>query len=332
MAETWDETKPAGTRNPKLGDDDIREHKRAIRERMAEEHHMEAIETTAYGSAGSQIGRHKKITLIEQAANPVTLADELALIAKDVTGHPELFLVPELGGAAIQLTTGNVTLINKAVVELLKDITASAAEINQLAGYSLFPAGTVMLFGNNAAPVGWTRKSDWQDNAMLCFAGAGDIAGGGAVNPQTAHAHTGPSHMHTGPSHTHTGPSHRHTGPSHSHGVGTYKFRTLTGYLNRLRGYDSVGGTKTITSTAAISIGAGEVALTLYNAAALNDDIFYTANGIGTSAASGTGLTGAGGTGSTGVSGTGNTGASGTGATSANTAPHYQEVIAATKD
>lgn len=40
---TWDstfESKPAGSRSPKYGDDDIREHKEAVRERIAKEHVM----------------------------------------------------------------------------------------------------------------------------------------------------------------------------------------------------------------------------------------------------------------------------------------------------
>lgn len=51
------------------------------------------------------------------------------------------------------------------------------------------PTGTIMLFGQNSAPTGWTRKADWQDNAMLCYASAGAIGSGGAVNPQSTHIH-----------------------------------------------------------------------------------------------------------------------------------------------
>ena len=51
------------------------------------------------------------------------------------------------------------------------------------------PSGTIMLFGQNSAPTGWTRKADWQDNAMLCYASAGAIGSGGTVNPQSVHTH-----------------------------------------------------------------------------------------------------------------------------------------------
>ena len=57
------------------------------------------------------------------------------------------------------------------------------------------PSGTIMLFGNASAPTGWTKKTDWQDNAMLCYA-SGAPSSGGAVDPQATHTHTGPSHNH----------------------------------------------------------------------------------------------------------------------------------------
>jgi len=53
-----------------------------------------------------------------------------------------------------------------------------------------FESGTcIAAFGQNSAPTGWTRKDDWQDNAMLCYAATGDIGSGGAANPQGAHSH-----------------------------------------------------------------------------------------------------------------------------------------------
>lgn len=69
--------------------------------------------------------------------------------------------------------------------------------------YIEFPSGTIMLFGQTSPPAGWTRKADWQDNAMLCYAAAGAIGSGGAVDPQAAHTHTGPSHTHSIGNHVH---------------------------------------------------------------------------------------------------------------------------------
>jgi hypothetical protein len=155
----------------------------------------------------------------------------------------------------------------------------------KMASGVVIPSGTIMLFGQNSAPTGWTKKTDWQDNAMLCYA-TGNIGNGGSVNPQSAHTHTGPSHTHTGPSHT-------HTGPSHTHAVALPKQGWAGEYGETSRIYAGVNSNSVKERTL-------------------------------TSGASGTGATGA--------SGTGVTGAGGTGATGANTAPHYQEVIAATKD
>ena len=51
-----------------------------------------------------------------------------------------------------------------------------------------FPATTVMLFGQSAAPTGWTKKTDWQDQSMLVYT-TGNIAQGGAVDAKAAHQH-----------------------------------------------------------------------------------------------------------------------------------------------
>ncbi|BBO74385.1 hypothetical protein DSCW_18020 [Desulfosarcina widdelii] len=59
-------------------------------------------------------------------------------------------------------------------------------------------AGTcIAAFGQNTAPTGWTRKDDWQDNAMLCYAATGDIGSGGDINPQAGHSHDLNDHRHT---------------------------------------------------------------------------------------------------------------------------------------
>jgi len=150
----------------------------------------------------------------------------------------------------------------------IKDANVTAAKLEASAK---FASGTVMLFGQSSAPTGWTRKADWQDNAMLCYASSGNIGSGGAVNPQSTH--------------THTGPSHTHTGPSHTHDVTIPQAGWVDGY--------------------------GHPGLYIGNA-----------NNMATRVLAG----------AAGAAGTGATGAEGTGATGANSAPHYQEVIAATKD
>jgi hypothetical protein len=90
MTETWDETKPAGSRNPLLGDDDIREFKRAMRERLAIDHDFEATESPAFGDSGSTIGYHKKVSMMTQAATPSVDNDTGVLYTMDVGGKAEL--------------------------------------------------------------------------------------------------------------------------------------------------------------------------------------------------------------------------------------------------
>lgn len=126
-------------------------------------------------------------------------------------------------------------------------------------------SGTIMLFGQNSAPTGWTRKADWQDNAMLCYAASGNIGNGGGVNPQATHTHTGPEHGHT---------------------------------------LDKVNST------------ANHTAIVSTDRVASNSGLLYTVTAGGTIVS----LT------------KDTTTLNGTGATGANTAPYYQEVIAATKD
>jgi len=279
-------------------------------------------------------------------------------------------------------------------------------------GVSEFAPGTVMLFGNSTAPVGWTRKTDWQESAMFCYRATGTPNNGGGVNPQSTHNHTGPSHTHTmqshihsmqshthsgphhrptGPSHAHTGPSHTHTGPNHTHTGSGHNHTTLSMTLStsqipahihtanqvahnhtypQLLFYHGVGGdgtrgdklvgaegpynTYTVenmdTSQPAITVNAN----TGGGASHAHGNTGY--GGTGATGGGGTGATGSDGTGNTSYNGTGNTGyagtnntgaasvantgtpsnnttaAAGTGNTSSNTAPYFQEVIAATKD
>lgn len=86
---------------------------------------------------------------------------------------------------AVQEEIANV--IEQCGVTLKTSATESRDQLWDalLQGGIRFVAGTIMLFGQSAAPTGWTRKSDWQNNAMLCYAASGAIASGGADNPQS---------------------------------------------------------------------------------------------------------------------------------------------------
>lgn len=99
--EVNDETKPAGNRARSLGDDDIREFKRIIRERLAEDHQFAADETGL-----GNIGTHKKITFSEtQGSDPTAYDDCGYLYIKTVSAVKELFWKGS-AGSALQITSG----------------------------------------------------------------------------------------------------------------------------------------------------------------------------------------------------------------------------------
>jgi len=141
----------------------------------------------------------------------------------------------------------------------------------------LFPAGTKMLFMQNAAPSGWAFVSSNNDRVILnsSTVGEGGSTGGSwTLDGLTVANHTHGSGSLAGGAHTHTGPSHTHSGPDHSHGPGTYNIS-----IPRSQGADN--GSNWAIST---------------NAEGNNIPV------TGTSDDSGTGETGAAGTGATGSS------------------------------
>lgn len=91
---TWDETIPPGTESISLGDNRIREFKYAIRERLAEEHYFYQDET-----GHSDVGLHKKITLLELAADPTVLANSAILYTKETATKAEIWNMFETNNA-----------------------------------------------------------------------------------------------------------------------------------------------------------------------------------------------------------------------------------------
>lgn len=162
---------------------------------------------------------------------------------------------------------------------------------------SFFPVGTSMVFDQAIAPTGWTKKSDWADNASLIIGNA--YGSGGADSPTSwvTAVGVGPhdSHEHIGPSHVHAGSSHAHVTSIPRAGWGQTAI-AATGYL-----------VASLTGTLATVTGAVSRALTSE----------------------------VGGTENTGYSGTENTGSGGPtthAVTQATYTPKYQIVIAAIKN
>jgi len=186
--------------------------------------------------------------------------------------------------AATGSLTVNVTSILGSGTKTAWTVSLSAPVTTLTFG--TFPAGTKMLFYQDAAPLSWTILDTLDDKVV--YVTKGSAAGGqtgGAVH--SSGTWTQPAHNHTGGSHTHTGPSHTHTGPSHTHRVaGTTGTPSYHDY------YDDVDPAQ--------GSAAG-------NNHTHNIDFYSQSGGTGNTGEGGTGSTGAGGTEATGANATANT-------------------------
>ena len=82
----WDENKPDGDREIPLGDDDIRELKRQVRERLEIDHHVLQSEGT-----DPNVGFHDKVTLLQRNTDYNAQATALILYGKLSGSYTELF-------------------------------------------------------------------------------------------------------------------------------------------------------------------------------------------------------------------------------------------------
>ena len=120
--ETWDETKPAGSREANIGDDDIREYKRAMRERLA------GGGMYFPSTDDSNAGLYQYVKFIEQSSNPTSEANRGFLFCKDVSAVTELYWM-DSAGTVTQLTSGGKILISSLIIgsEAQGDIIYRAA-------------------------------------------------------------------------------------------------------------------------------------------------------------------------------------------------------------
>lgn len=74
------------------------------------------------------------------------------------------------------------------------------------AAASAFPAGTLMLFQQTAAPTGWTKQTTHDNKALRVVSGAAGSGGSVAFTTAFANGTTGATTLSTSqiPSHTHT--------------------------------------------------------------------------------------------------------------------------------
>ena len=207
---------------------------------------------------------------------------------------------------------------------------------------SEFQPGTTMVFcDTSSAPVGWTRKTDWQDGAMFTYKATGTPGNGGSADPKATHTHSGPSHAHN-MSHSHNMSNHTHPGTSHIHSTSGHTLTTTEipphTHPYRDRYYIESGPNGVYYEAVPVGynngFGSGD---SDYNNTWFSYIDEYT-NSTGGGGSHSHGNTGSAGSGATGTPSNNNTstyssstGNAGTGATGANTAPYYQEVIVAVK-
>lgn len=107
--EPWDISKPAGSRDISLGDDDFREFKRAITERFGEDHEFQSDET-----GNSNIGYHKKVTLTKRSTDPDAVVDAGIFYTKDTgSGQMEAFFIDEAGNICQLTKRGQISKAGK---------------------------------------------------------------------------------------------------------------------------------------------------------------------------------------------------------------------------
>jgi len=116
---SWDETKPAGTRDANLGDDDIREYKTQVREILAQDHKV------ASSGQDTDWGFHQKVSLLVQASL-AALANAFRLFSKDVSSKAELHGVDE-DGNEVQITSGGKILGDNVRLSNNTNLTAKDA-------------------------------------------------------------------------------------------------------------------------------------------------------------------------------------------------------------
>lgn len=171
----WSTSTPAGPDSLSNGDDIIREFKGAVQEALRGGD-TEGVEAIFPGSAPTTDPVYRYRGLKDTTAN------------RPAAGQYGLYFD----------TTRNV---------LQRDNGSSWDDVG-----TVIPSGTVMVFYQASAPVGWTAVAVNDKFLRVVTAGGTGGSTGGTVAASTslAHTHTVASHTHTGPSHTHSVPNHQH--------------------------------------------------------------------------------------------------------------------------
>ncbi len=152
---SWDETAPAGGTDISLGDNRIREMKTQIREVIEVDHN--------YASSGqdAQNGKHKKVSLIEQADLGTGASGKPILGAQTVSSVPELVYTTE-DDVDVQITTAGK--INTAALK-----TTANTDVANILTHA-YPVGSVytsVLSTNPATALGFGTWSAFASGRCL---------------------------------------------------------------------------------------------------------------------------------------------------------------------
>ena len=165
----WDEDVPANTRNISLGDDDIRNFKYAIRERLAQDHQFVADET-----GDSYIGYHKWCKFIE-AADIGTGAEGYPILgAQTADSKAELTFTDE-DDTDVQITSGGYLDATSLGGVYAAANVASLATMMAL----IYPVGSVVTLGVSTNPATLYGIGTWTAITGTVIVG---IAGSGTFN------------------------------------------------------------------------------------------------------------------------------------------------------
>jgi len=103
-------------------------------------------------------GKHDKSTYVEQASDPVTSTNEVAVYSKDTGTQPDLFYRPESAGTAVRLTGGGLTAaawvrfnVSGAVITVLESYNVSSVSITGANGVVTINFSRVFANTNYAA-------------------------------------------------------------------------------------------------------------------------------------------------------------------------------------
>ncbi len=199
FTQTWNstfETLPADSEVASQGASRIRNLKEAVSERLSVDH--------VFGGTGDvDSGKHNKVTLLEQSANPSSAANTGFIYTKDVGGVTELFYEDSAGNVKQITNAGSLNIVTASAGDIKMWPTASApslwlkcdgSAISRSTYSALFAViSTTFGVGNGST----TFNLPNFNGRMPIGIGQGDTADGGGTGTSRTLADIGGAETHT---------------------------------------------------------------------------------------------------------------------------------------